>query len=94
VIARDQNDGGGRRCSYSSQKFGEPLQRALWRVGPIEDVACDNENVWLMIVDYRQDLDECVIMVVLQRHPVELAAQMPVTCVQNAHSQNLESQYV
>jgi hypothetical protein len=70
------------------------LQRALGRVGPIEDVARDNENVWLMIIDYRQDLDEGVIMVVLQRHPVELAAQMPVTCVQNAHSQNLESQYV
>ncbi len=72
---------------FSAQiNIREPLQRALGRIGPVEDVACDNKNVWLMIVDYRQDLHEGVIMVVLQRHPMELAPQMPVTCVQNAHS--------
>ena len=48
----------------------------------------------LMIIDNRQNLNENMIMVFFQRHPVELAAQMPVTRVQYAHFQTLESLYV
>ena len=67
MIACDDHDGGLRTLRDPAQDIAQPGHRALWRAGPVENVARDDQQIRLMVGDCRLDLRQDRRMILLER---------------------------
>src|SRR5688572_4734847 len=85
VISRNGNDGQFAVFSHALDEPGETSERALWRNGAVEDVAGDDQEVRLTLLNDVDNLIEDEVMIFVERDCVELPAQMPVACMKDTH---------
>ena len=81
MIPRYGHDGHSIAGRDSPDEVTEARQGALRRACSIEDVASDDQEVWLMLSDGLLNLRQDPVMVLIKGHPVEVPSEMPVACV-------------